>query len=493
MNFLRTNDKAMPEGQVDAMRARARIALPGFMSFSAKWVQVLFKPVGYSYMALHDDISRRGSIVAWVVRDHFLFFALAIMGAVFLAPRYLVIAEYFVERYILNLPVPRGETSAFPYVPNMLIPLFFLFLITYFLKPRLRLGILLVLALPLTILVEGNFDVPSVGVYLVFLTVVFLVIKLQIRRVMKLVFICSAAVFLLYLSKNWPFLARISIGEIAAFQAALIPMLWYSVYEELPPKRTLNPGKFLLYHYARIFGSPVLTYKDVFSPVDSLSKIRFDGIKAIYVALLASMLGWAIANITKSVDETSLQGLPLLAYSYGEYVERYCRTWVLFNLFIGGARLFGIPVRDNFNYWLLARTPNEHWRRWNILLREWVITFIFFPIMRGKKWLFVAILASLMVSGVLHILPRFFDEQIPWFGISSRLMYWFLNGLAIYAVVKFPSLFPGTMNKLRIRSSKVWSVIGILLTSAFYGVLHQGASYRNLSEVGNYLSRLFVP
>ena len=192
----------MPEGQVDAKRTEARIALPGFMSFSAKWVQVLFKPVGYAYMALHDVISRRGRIVAWVARDHFLFFALAIMGAVFLVPRYFVIAEYVVERYVLNLPVPRVETAGFPYVPNLLIPLFVLFFITYFLKPRLRLGILLVLALPLTILAEGNFDLPSVGVYLVFLTTVFLVIKLQIRRVTKLVFICSLAVFLLYLYKK---------------------------------------------------------------------------------------------------------------------------------------------------------------------------------------------------------------------------------------------------------------------------------------------------
>jgi hypothetical protein len=253
----------------------------------------------------------------------------------------------------------------------------------------------------------------------------------------------------------------------------------------------LKPGKFLVYHYARIFGSPVLTYKDLFSPVDSLARVRFEGVKAIYVAFLASWLGWAIARVTNSVAEAGLQGLPLLAYSYGEYVERYCVTWVVFNLFIGGARLFGIPVRDNFNYWLLARTPNEHWRRWNILMREWIITFVFFPIMRGKKWLFVAIMASLMVSGALHILPSFFGDQIPWFGICSGFSYWFLNGLAIYGVVKFPVLFPGAMDKLRIRSSNVWSVIGILLTSAFYGILHQGAGYRNLTEVGDYFSRLF--
>ena len=55
-----TTKKTMPEGQVDARRARARIALPEFMSFSAKWVQALFKPVGYSYIALHDVISREG-------------------------------------------------------------------------------------------------------------------------------------------------------------------------------------------------------------------------------------------------------------------------------------------------------------------------------------------------------------------------------------------------------------------------------------------------
>jgi len=492
MNVARNVEKTIIEGQVEAKRTERRAVLPEFIHFSANWVQVLFKPIGHWYVALHEIISRQGSMVGWLVRDHFLFFALAVMGSVLLVPRYFIIAEHVVERYVLNLPVPQIETSEFPYVPNLLIPLFFLFFITYFLNSRLRLGIVLALALPLAVLSDGSFDVPSVGVYLVFLSVVYLVIKLHIRRVIKLVFICSLTVFLLYLSKNWPFLARMSIGGIAAFQAALIPMLWYSVYEELPPKRTLKPEKFLLYHYARIFGSPVLTYKDAFSPVDSLLKIRFDGIKAIYVALLASLLGWAIGNVTDPIDEPRLRGLPLLAYSYGQYVERYCRIWVAFNLFIGCARLFGIPVRDNFNYWLLARTPNEHWRRWNILLREWVITFIFFPIMRARKWLFVAILASLMVSGALHILPRLFDDQIPWFVICSGFSYWFLNGLAIYAVVKFPLMFPGTTNKLRIRSSKAWSVIGIVLTSAFYGILYQGASYRNLAEVGNYFARLFT-
>jgi hypothetical protein len=122
MNFLRTTEKTVPDGRVEPERTQVRIALPGFMSFSAKWVQGLFKPVGYSYMALHEIISRRGSMVAWVVRDHFLFFALAVMGTVFLVPRHFVIAEYLMERYVLNLPVPQVETSAFPYVPNLLIP-----------------------------------------------------------------------------------------------------------------------------------------------------------------------------------------------------------------------------------------------------------------------------------------------------------------------------------------------------------------------------------
>jgi hypothetical protein len=64
MNFLRINEKTMPEEQVDTRGAHAAIAVPGFMSFSANWVQVLFKPVGYSYVALQDVISRRGGIVS---------------------------------------------------------------------------------------------------------------------------------------------------------------------------------------------------------------------------------------------------------------------------------------------------------------------------------------------------------------------------------------------------------------------------------------------
>ena len=458
---------------------------------SDPWLRNIFLPILRAYSRLESGLKKAGKIGAWVTRDKFLFYTLAIIFAVLIVPRYLIITEYVVKRYVLNLVVQPLETANYPYVPNLLIPLFFIFLITYFLNHKARITVLFVSAVPLAIFVEGSFDIPSAGVYLIFLCAVFLIIKLEIRRVYKISIICPLAVLLLYICNEFELLTPLSISKIAAFQATLIPMLWYSIYEEIPPKRSLKFSKFLLYHCTRIFGSPVITYKELFTQVDLLSKLRFDGIKAIYVALLASLLGWAIANITKPIDESSLQGLPLLAYSYGKYVERYCRIWVVFNLFIGCARLFGIAIRDNFNYWLLARTPNEHWRRWNMLMREWVITFIFFPIMRGKKWLFVAIMASLMVSGLLHIIPGLMGEPILWFNVCSGLSYWFLNGLAIYAVIKFPFLFPGAIEKLRVRSSKAWSVIGILLTSAFYGTLHQGASYRNLPEVGNYFSRLF--
>ena len=249
----------------------------------------------------------------------------------------------------------------------------------------------------------------------------------------------------------------------------------------------------MLYNCSRIVNAPILTYKDLFSASgQTLAQIRFGGIKAIYVALFGAIGVWVIRQIEGTFDVTTGEGLLLLVSSYLFYLKGHFKTMIGFNLFIGIARLFGVPVRDNFNYWLLARTPNEHWRRWNILAREWIITFVFFPIMRSKKWLFAAIMAALLTSGILHVVPLFFGGRLEWFLVWAEMAYWTCNGLAIYLVLKIPGLFPKMMKRLGINEASVfWSVTGVVLTSAFYAVLFTACKSRSLDELGSYLSRLF--
>ncbi len=464
---------------------------PEFMSFSKPWVSVLFGPIGRAYLSLYDVLSRRGKIGSWLVRDHFVFFLMAILGILVLAPRFAVIMKFVIAKYLFGLQAGSLDTSSLPYIYNILVPMSWLSLITFFVERKKRLTILVISWPPLAFIVDGLLDPLSVIFYIMFLGIVYIAIKLPIRRSFAVVIVCVLSVSLLMVCKTWNVMHGRALANLAFFQVTFTPMLWYSVYEELPPKRRLDPVRFLIYHFTRTLGGPVMTYRDIFtSPERSVTQVRFGGVKAIYVALLAAIAQWAIGKLSNSVDSKSLTGMSLLVFSYITYVQRYCQTLIPFNIFIGIARLFGVPIRDNFNYWLLARTPNEHWRRWNILLREWVVTFVFFPIMRAKRWLFVAIMVSLITSGMLHIVPKMFSDQKDWFKINGMLTYWIINGLAIYVVVKVPLLFPSLVEKLGIRTSWVWSVIGVILTSAFYGVLRDATGCENWNEVGDYFSRL---
>jgi len=99
--------------------------------------------------------------------------------------------------------------------------------------------------------------------------------------------------------------------------------------------------------------------------------------------------------------------------------------------------------------------------------------------MRAERGLFLSITTTLLLSGVLHLFGSLaFDfgssELDIRFDITRAgriLPYWTLNGLAIYLVTLIPRRFPDLVDRLRVRESVVWSMLGILVTSIFYSTL----------------------
>ena len=459
-----------------------------FLKSERPVVTLILRCLGHAYATLAAG-PLRVSLPAWLTRDHLLFFLLAAAGMIVVNPRFLVLGQYAVERFLLSLDVPKPDLRTWPYVPSILIPLVGLALLTFFASPAVRLRALVVSSVPLGLL-YGYLDLQSIPPFAALLLVAFAVIRSPLPRLAAAGAIVAIATAFLLVCQAW--LPGTSVTRVASFQTAFLPLLWYSVYEHVPPRRRLRLGRFGLYMYSRFFGAPVVTYADVFTPVPGgrLAAIRFGGVKAIYVATFASIAGAAYDQTRRAWPIDEAAGLALLLVSYGDYVAYYCRIVVRLNLAIGVLRLFGVPIRDNFNYWLLARTPNEHWQRWNILLREWIITFVFFPIMRGRQWLFVAIMAALLASGVLHAMPAVVRDGWHTFSVVKSMGYWTINGLAIYLVVKAPRVFPRMVTRLRIGQRWEWSVVGVALTSAFYAVLHSLRACDSWTEMGDYLAAL---
>ena len=90
--------------------------------------------------------------------------------------------------------------------------------------------------------------------------------------------------------------------------------------------------------------------------------------------------------------------------------------------------------------------------------------------MRRHRQLFLAVFGALLTSGVLHMAPDVLTGEARVSNVVAGLIYWFANAAAIYAVLALPTRFPERFAGLG--DSRVWSVVGIVLTSCFYAVLH---------------------
>ncbi len=420
--------------------------------------------------------------------DHVGLFFLAALGMLLLSPRILLRTFEAVAELITQTEV-HVDWAAWPQVPA-LVPIGVITALATFGQTRTVRAAALLTALGLAATVFGPLTPTAAVPLLLFGVTTWALIRLPLPRLTAALLVTLLTVASLGVSLHWLEDGAV-VGVLAGFPIVL-PLLWYSVYEHgrdgpLPLRR------YLLYIGSRMVGSPVTTYRDLFTWADDarIMAVRWAGVRAIYIALLAGMADHLIGRMTVSSNTVGLAGMPLLAVSYLEYLG-YCLGFVeRFNFFIGVLRLFGVPVRSNFNYWMLARTPNEHWQRWNLLAREWFLTFVFYPIMRARRWLFVAVMGALLGAGILHVLPVFMTQGMGLPEFTARAAYWLINGMAIYLVIKIPGKYPALVERLGIRDSLAWSIVGIVLTSAFYAVLHgMRVASGSWAEMANYLGRI---
>jgi len=467
------------------------IAAPLFLVPRSGWARAAVRPLLDAYIHANRALARRGTWGSHLAENHALFFALAVLGALLLAPRFLMLGYYVASEIITGGAATKPDTSVVPYTPDIVAVILGAFILGFALPTRWRLAFGLIVSAWWPV-VEFGISPLGFAIFAVYVAALYVIAKLRFSRyvVFGLAVVLVAAAFA-YLIRI-PTIVETGILTVMRQMPIIVPVIWYTMTAEMPGRRHLDPVQHALYHYLRMLGSPVLTFKDVFGPTgDSLAYIRLEGIKALYTVLASVIVIDAIGHYMAGVNENELTGLPLLMYAYLHYVRIYCMFVIVINTVIGALRLFGIPVRNNFNYWLLARTPNEHWRRWNMLMREWIVAFVFFPIMRARRWLFVAVMASLLVSGFLHVLPQILGIETEWGLISIIMAYWVVNGVAIYVFIKIPQFAPGFVERLRFRTNRVWWAVGVVFTSAFYGVLvHARTSCRTWDQVGAYFERL---
>lgn len=90
---------------------------------------------------------------------------------------------------------------------------------------------------------------------------------------------------------------------------------------------------------------------------------------------------------------------------WGCIVLTYLHWFVLisakFDLMIALFRFFGVDADDNFRWPLLATSPVELWRRWNIYNRKLLLKWVYFPLGGKHRYVYRNILATFLASALL--------------------------------------------------------------------------------------------
>lgn len=385
-----------------------------------------------------------------------------------------------------RLPLP--DFSAVSTVPGRLIPFHALFLLCYWIPApwNLRVGAACALGLGVGL---GLLDPVSLAVLFGVASGLYGLFHLPVPRWSKLTAVVLTVLGLHYAARQFEMTTLDTPGMVVG----LLVVFWYACFQVTTHKPMTYTG-YLGYTHTRLFmEGPVFTPQE-FAPAAApqADEVRLGGVRVLISALVCKTLSFHIGLFLAARDWKAAGGLALLGYSYLNYLAVCFGVVFSYNLMLGVLRLFGLPVRDNFASWILARTPNEHWRRWNLLFREWLVTFTFFPMMRARINLFFCVMATLLISGVIHVAANASGGVFSLADFTLTMGYWAVNGLLIFVVVDFPHRFPRLTAKLRLEESRLWSAAGWLLTSALYAVLfYLNRECKTLADVPAYFARLF--
>jgi alginate O-acetyltransferase complex protein AlgI len=95
--------------------------------------------------------------------------------------------------------------------------------------------------------------------------------------------------------------------------------------------------------------------------------------------------------------------LPVWLLAYG--IKIYADFSAYSDIAIGSARLFGIPIPENFDWPYLQTNISMFWRHWHMSLTSWLTDYVFIPLggSRVKPGrVYGNILMTMLVSGIWH-------------------------------------------------------------------------------------------
>lgn len=208
------------------------------------------------------------------------------------------------------------------------------------------------------------------------------------------------------------------------------------------------------------------TYPDA---VNGVRQMLWGFFKKIVIAdNCAIVVNDVFANYNSYSASTLLLGAILFSFQiYGDF-SGYS------DIAIGTARLFGITLKQNFNYPYFSRNIIDFWRRWHISLNTWFIDYVYIPLGGSREG---------MPKHVRNIFIVFFLSGL-WHGANWTFITWGIY----HALLFIPLLLLSRGNNKQTGFAK--PVISMFITFLFVTVGWIIFRADTLSMAWNYMSGL---
>jgi alginate O-acetyltransferase complex protein AlgI len=178
------------------------------------------------------------------------------------------------------------------------------------------------------------------------------------------------------------------------------------------PGRLRDYLAFILFFPTMVAG-PIKRYQDflpnLLNPSTELGTDWNRGVTRILIGLLKKfavadlVTGWSNHLNHSDISIAPRWLLPIWIVAYGIHI--YFDFSGYSDIAIGSARLFGLRIKENFNWPYLQTNIADFWGCWNMSLYRWLIDYIFIPLGGSRVALplvYRNVLITMLISGLWH-------------------------------------------------------------------------------------------
>lgn len=234
------------------------------------------------------------------------------------------------------------------------------------------------------------------------------------------------AIVILAVFKYWNFFTALVFGPENPWrwEGAFLPLgisfftfefIHYAVdrYKGTAPAGRMREYMAFILFFPTMVAGPIKRYQDFLPTLASPEPDRIAnwqrGITRILVGLAKKfVIADMMTTFTDHLNQTDIAHahrgiLPVWLLAFG--LKIYFDFSAYSDIAIGSARLFGIRVKENFDWPYFRTDIAAFWQHWHISLYRWLVDYIFIPLggsRVGPVRIYVNVLLTMLLSGLWH-------------------------------------------------------------------------------------------